>query len=120
MKMLTQELREKLPPIGSTEGKLDAPVVVKWFTPFSNWTWWAWEAEDVELYGGTLTVRLFGLVSGFETELGYFALSELEEVRGPMGMAGVERDLYWHPCTVEQLLEKQYPDLLVALKREGG
>lgn len=34
---------------------------------------------------------LFGLVSGFEVELGYFSLSESEAVRGPLGLP-VERD----------------------------
>ncbi len=36
----------------------------------------------------------FGLVDGFERELGYFSLSELESVHGPYGV-GIERDLYF-------------------------
>jgi hypothetical protein len=42
-------------------------------------------------------------VSGLEIELGYFALSELEGVRGPMGLP-IERDLYYDPQSLEELL----------------
>lgn len=44
----------------------------------------------------------FGLVSGFEVELGYFSLAELESVRGPLGLA-IERDLFYTPQTLQQL-----------------
>jgi hypothetical protein len=33
---------------------------------------------------------------GHERELGYFSISELEEIRGPGGHR-IERDLYWRP-----------------------
>jgi len=48
---------------------------------------------------------LFGLVSGFEVELGYFSLSELEGVRGPMRLP-IEQDLYYQPETLGNLLAK--------------
>jgi Protein of unknown function (DUF2958) len=38
----------------------------------------------------------FGAVSGFEFELGYFSLSELEQTTGPLGLH-IERDLYFKP-----------------------
>jgi hypothetical protein len=38
----------------------------------------------------------YGLVSGFEVELGNFSLKELKEVKGPMGLP-IERDLYYEP-----------------------
>jgi hypothetical protein len=46
----------------------------------------------------------FGLVSGFEVELGYFTLSELKQVRGPMGLQ-IERDLHFEPKTLDELLK---------------
>ena len=46
----------------------------------------------------------FGLVSGFEVELGYFSLKELEEARGPRGLP-IERDLYFQPKTLKELKE---------------
>lgn len=87
MQLLPEEIRAALPTLRSTEGLgLDAPIIVKYFTPTSNWTWYATEFDGDDLF--------YGLVSGFETEFGYFSLSELEAIRGPYGL-GVERDLYF-------------------------
>ncbi len=47
----------------------------------------------------------FGLVDGFEQELGYFSVDELEQVTGPLGLH-VERDLYWTPCPLSQVRGK--------------
>jgi Protein of unknown function (DUF2958) len=38
----------------------------------------------------------FCLVIGFEQELGYFSLSELQAARGPLALP-VERDLHFQP-----------------------
>lgn len=95
MELLDGESRAALPPLYSTE-KLgeEAIAPVKFFTPDANWTWWATEFDGQELF--------FGLVSGFEVELGYFSLSELESVRGPMGLP-LERDLYYEPTSLREL-----------------
>ncbi len=96
MKMLTKELRDKLPALGSQEKKgLKAEVVVKFFTPWSNWTWYATEFDGEDTF--------FGLVDGEFKELGYFTLSELESARGPMGLK-IERDMHYNPQTLEQLM----------------
>jgi hypothetical protein len=87
MKLLTAEIRRALPPLGSTEALgMDAPIIVKFFTPTSSWTWYATEFDGADTF--------FGLVVGFEKELGYFSLSELESVQGLYGV-GIERDLYF-------------------------
>jgi hypothetical protein len=97
MKLLTKELEKKLPPLYSTEKKTKDPVViVKFFTPWDIWTWYAIEYDPVE--------RLFyGLVDGFDREFGYFSLAELEEIRGPLGLR-VERDKFWKPVPVSKIL----------------
>lgn len=46
----------------------------------------------------------FGLVSGFEVELGYFSLSELEEARDALGLP-IERDLHFQPKSLRELME---------------
>jgi len=75
-------------------------VLVKFFTPDSNWTWYAVSAsQDPE----SSDVQFFGLVDGFVKELGYFWLSELESLRGPMGLR-IERDLYWELVRLSELL----------------
>ena len=96
--LLPQAIREKLPPLYANEELgLDALAQVKYFTPDSNWTWYASEFDGEDIF--------FGLVSGFEVELGYFALSELEEARGPMGLP-IERDWHFEPKTLKELREK--------------
>lgn len=77
-------------------------VVVKFFTPDSNWTWYAVSASKDEESGD---VQFFGFVNGLEAELGYFWLSELESVRGPLGLP-IERDLYWTPKTLAQVMQE--------------
>ena len=76
-------------------------VLVKWFTPDAHWTWYAVSAsKDPE----TGDVQFFGLVEGDFKELGYFWLSELKRVRGPLGLP-IERDLYWQPVPLANLLD---------------
>ena len=68
----------------------------KLFSPYSNWTWYVTEMDPV-------TGTCFGLVEGFETELGYFDLTELSEVTVLGGVPAVERDLYWEPQTLGEI-----------------
>lgn len=97
MKLLTRELRKKLPPLYSTEYDPDPTVWVKFFTPDASWTWFGIEFDGSDLF--------FGLVEGLETELGYFSLSEIKAVRGPMGLP-IERDLYWKPRRLSEVREQ--------------
>ena len=90
MKLLTKELREKLPELYSNENKKDPKAVVKFFTPLSNWTWYATEFDGDDTF--------FGLVDGFDKELGYFSLAELESL-GPK----IERDLWFSPTPLSEL-----------------
>ena len=96
--LLDRASREKLPPLYSGEEKgLDALAQVKFFTPDAGWTWYASEFDREDIF--------FGLVSGLEVQLGYFSLKELQEARGPLGLP-IERDLYFEPKTLSELIEK--------------
>ena len=96
MVLLTKEVLKKLPPLYSQEEKgLDAVAIVKFFTPDSNWTWYATEFDGEDLF--------FGLVDGFEKEIGYFRLSELKSVKGALGLP-IERDMYFKPKTLKELM----------------
>jgi hypothetical protein len=87
--LMPDSLARNVPALYSTQNEEDPIARIKWFTPDSSWTWFVLEYDPSE--------RLcFGLVIGHERELGYFSLSEIEELRGPMGLK-VERDLYFHP-----------------------
>ncbi len=98
MELLPDKIREQLPELysGEEEG-LAAKAVVKYFTPDSNWTWYASEFDGEDIF--------FGLVSGFEVELGYFSLLELRSVRGPWGLP-IERDLYFEATSLQELKER--------------
>ena len=98
MQLLTNELREQLPPLYSQQGEKDPIVRVKFFTPDSSWTWYALEFDGDDLF--------FGLVDGFERELGYFTLSELQSNRGPLGMP-IERDICWTPRPLSAITGKE-------------
>lgn len=105
MKLLTKEARDRLPPVGSTDMK-DSEVFLKFFTPVSNWTWWVFEGEPVlDEQGREVDFVFFGLVRGFETEIGSFVLSELSgTIRG---LRLVERDLHFQPTTKVELLRSK-------------
>jgi len=101
MKLLTQEILLRLPQLYATENIPTKDVVaqVKFFTPDSSWTWYATEFDVQDTF--------FGLVDGLEKELGYFSLSELQSVRGPLGLP-VERDLHWTPKTLGEIAPDKF------------
>ena len=102
MKLLTQEIKKKLPALYSQEDKGGKAVVhLKLFTPDSSWTWLITEFDGEDIF--------FGLVEGHEKELGYFSLKELESVRGSLGLP-IERDLYFKPKTLEEIAPEMFKD----------
>lgn len=95
--LLDQTTRERLPRLYANEEiGLAALALVKFFTPDTSWTWYASEFDGDDIF--------FGLVSGLEVEFGYFALSELDEIRGPLGLP-VERDMHFEPTTLQELVD---------------
>ena len=115
IKLLTEEIRKELPPLYSQDGKGGKAVVyLKLFTPDSNWTWWPIEGSPItDENGQEVDFQFFGLVDGQFKELGYFNLSELESVRGPMGLP-IERDLHWQPKTLEEIAPEMFKPEKVA------
>ncbi len=94
MQLMTEELRKKIPKLYSQEKEKDPVVYAKYFTPDSSWTWYVLEFDGKDTF--------FGHVDGFEPELGYFSLSELESVKGPLGLE-IERDLHWEPKPLSEV-----------------
>ena len=103
MKLLTQEIRRRLPPLYATENMPagDAVAVLKLFSPWSDWTWYAVEFDGEDLF--------FGLVDGQCKEMGYFSLKELQSIQGPLGLP-IERDLYWQPKTLAEIAPELFTD----------
>src|SRR6187551_1171554 len=96
MKLLTKEVRKQLPALYSSEDvpAEDKLMVVKFFDPYTSWTWYACEFDGKD--------RFFGFVVGLESEWGYFSLAELESLR-LYGRQRIERDLYFTPKKFSQL-----------------
>ena len=96
--LMTEELKKTIPKMYSSEDtKLEDKIVyAKLFTPDSNWTWFIleWDGGDT----------LFAMVHGHEKELGNVSLSELESVRGPMGLK-IERDMHFTPTKYSEIEE---------------
>ena len=108
MKLLTKEIRKELPPLYAQDGKGGRAVAyVKFFTPSSSFTWWITEGSPIMNDGVEVDFQFFGLVEGHCRELGYVNLSELQSVKGPMGL-GIERDLYWQPKTLEEIAPEMF------------
>jgi len=98
MKLLTEEIKKKLPPLYANESLPDAGdaiAQVKFFNPTGMGTWYATEFDGEDSF--------FGLVDLFEKEIGYFSLSELESVKLRFGLS-IERDLHFTPQPIKNFM----------------
>jgi len=98
-KLIPNDLITTIPDLYSTEDTQDPICHIKLFTPDANWTWYVTELSIDD--GDTC----FGYVVGLESELGYFSLSEIEAVRGNLGLP-VERDLAFTPTKLSEVKKK--------------
>jgi len=101
VELMTKELEQKFPKLYATENMKpeEVRIIAKFFDPCGSWTWYATEYDPVRRI-------FFGLVQGFETEMGYFSLDEMESIKGPIGL-GIERDLYFGEHNLAEVMEKQ-------------
>lgn len=98
MKLLSKEIRKRIPPLYKQENRGDQAIAyVKFFSSTSSWTWFATEGQPMlDEEGKEVDFRFFGLVYGHEKELGYFTLNQLASVKLAFGL-GIERDMYFSP-----------------------
>ena len=104
--LMTRKLADAIPDLGANANVADCDDILahaKLFSPYSNWTWYITEMDPE-------TGQCFGLVEGFERELGYFDLSELAETTVFGGVPAVERDLYWEPKTLVEIKNGSHKD----------
>ncbi len=87
MILMDPELQKTIP--RSQKRPKDPVAYVKYFVPWGSWTWYGIEYDPKDRI-------MFGLVYGFEAELGSWSLEELEGIRGPGGLT-IERDLHFTP-----------------------
>ena len=98
--LLTQAELDALPAYGSNDENekwREVLVQAKLFSPYMGWTWYLTEFDPSDGIA-------FGLVDGFEKEMGSFHVDELRDwVRG--GVPVVERDCHWTPVPIGSLLD---------------
>jgi len=107
MMLLTKAIKAKLPKLYATEKvpEEDKRFIVKFFTPWTSWTWYAVEGQQQE-DGDWL---FYGLVHGHEKEWGYFRLNELAGIKGLFGLK-IERDYHFGMPTVREFYAR-HPNL---------
>lgn len=101
-RLLTEDLRNALPPLRSQESASDPVVYASFYFAGNDWRWFVTEGEPTV---GDFT--FFGYVIGFEAEWGYFTLGELEEVN--VNGVVVEKDLCFKPRNLSDCLSNLPP-----------
>lgn len=92
--LIPKAILESIPDLYETERELNPTCIIKLFTPDSTFSWHIIELSKED------KSTCYGYVdSGFDKELGYFSLKELEGIKGPLGLR-VERDLYFNPTAL--------------------
>ncbi|MBT4285990.1 MAG: DUF2958 domain-containing protein [Deltaproteobacteria bacterium] len=100
MKLTTEEFKAlfKNYPLYSQEHEKDPLVIAKLFDPCGSATWFLTEYDPAEKIA-------FSYVQGLiEDEFGYTSLTELESIKGPLGI-GIEQDLYFVQKPLNECLE---------------
>jgi hypothetical protein len=90
---LVDIINHKMPKPYESEGKEDGEVMVYLHYFRGGWDWWITEQPLA-----VLEDQAFGLVRGFETELGYIMIPELTTV-------GAELDLHWEIKSLKEVKE---------------
>lgn len=99
--LMTKALEGRFAQVGRQENVADPIVIAKFFYPYGAGSWYALEYSPD-------TREFFGYVAGLGTdELGYFSLDEFENLEGPAGAQGIERDYYWHEVPLSQVQSGQ-------------
>ena len=95
-KLLTNEQLQSIPELYASTILKDPICKFKIFLPNSNWTWYIIEIDKSDYN------TCYGLVDGFEQELGYFTIRELENLRGLFGLK-VELDVSFKPTKLSKI-----------------
>ena len=102
MQLLTKEILNKTPDISDGELKPEqVKITAKFFDPTGSFTWYLTEIDKNDKN------TCFGFVTSEfcpHGELGYFTISELEEVKGPFGL-GIERDKFFKSAILKDVMD---------------
>lgn len=100
MKLLTVEIRKKLPPLYTGEHTTpgEKVIIAKFFDPTGRGTWFAAEFDGTDTFFGFVRSPLGDDCD----EWGYFSLAELQKVRCRFGLR-IERDLIFTPTKFSEI-----------------
>lgn len=87
--LMTEEIAKTVPRLYGQDGTEDPTVYAHYFSCVNGWDWWLLEFDGTD--------EAFGLVEGYDDELGYFSIKEMAELNRQMGFAAVERDEHFSP-----------------------
>jgi len=93
-KAITEQLHKNFP-LGAD---MEQMVVTKFFDPTGSWSWYVMNMDMDNDY-------CWGIVKGFDIEMGSFSLKELEAFKGKLGI-GIERDIHFKPIKALELWER--------------
>jgi len=105
MKIVTEKFETLFEdyPLYSQENEKDPLVICKLFDPCGSASWFLLEYDPVEKIA-------FSFVQGLiEDEFGYVSLTEMESIKGPLGI-GIELDEYF---VQKRLSEVRVKDFLI-------
>ena len=102
MKLMTKEISKMAQAQYALGSELETQnVVAKFFDPTSQWTWYLMNIDPND------PDYCWGIVRGFEVEIGSFSLSELQSIKGSLGL-GIERDLHFTPRNALEVYTEVY------------
>lgn len=99
MLLITKAIKKNAQKQFSKGSDMSQLVVAKFFDPCGSWTWYLMNQDPDD------PDYLWGIVKGFEIEMGSFSLSELSSVKNALGI-GIERDRYFTPKPASKIWKR--------------
>jgi len=94
MKLMTKKIKEQAEKQYSLGSDMEQMVVAKFFDAMGSWKWFLMNKDKDDDY-------CWGIVKGFEVELGSFSIDELRSMQ-----PRIQRDLYFEPVKASFIWEK--------------
>ena len=98
MKLMTKAIQEQAEKQYDLGSDMEQMVVAKFFDAMGSWKWFLMNKDKDDDY-------CWGIVKGFEVEMGSFSIDELESIKLPFGL-GIERDTLFEPMKAKDVWDK--------------
>ena len=92
---MTKEIKDKAQKQFDDGSDMEQMVVAKFFDAMGDWKWFLMNKKKDDSY-------CWGIVKGFEVEMGSFSIDELESIKLPFGL-GIERDTLFEPMKASEV-----------------